>query len=227
MNRRAFSRNSSCRLTVARMRATLRAEVSMQSPNDRFRPNAAPESAEAADDAACLAAVVRGDREAFERLYRRYYERLFRFSLRVTGRIHLVGDVINETMMVVWRRASEYRAAAQVSTWIFGIAYRKSLKALARDGRHNTESLDDVPEIDLQMPETVDREAMHAGDSRGRRVPAAGPSRRRRPDISFQPLVRGNCADPGLPGGHGEIAHVPRSCQIAPAAGPSAGGLMP
>jgi RNA polymerase sigma-70 factor (ECF subfamily) len=134
----------------------------MKSPNDRFRPNTAPDSAEAADDAACLAAVVRGDREAFERLYRRYYERLFRFSLRVTGRIHLVGDVINETMMVVWRRASEYRAAAQVSTWIFGIAYRKSLKALARDGRHTAEPIDDVPEIELQMPETVDREAMHA-----------------------------------------------------------------
>jgi len=134
----------------------------MQSPNDRFRPNNAPDNAEAADDAACLAAVVRGDREAFERLYRRYYERLFRFSLRVTGRIHLVGDVINETMMVVWRRASEYRAAAQVSTWIFGIAYRKSLKALARDGRHNAEPIDDVPEIELQMPDTVDREALHA-----------------------------------------------------------------
>jgi len=134
----------------------------MQSSNDRFRPKTAADSAEAADDVACLAAVVAGDREAFERLYRRYYERLFRFSLRVTGRIHLVGDVINETMLVVWKRAAEYRAAAAVSTWIFGIAYRKSLKALARDGRHHAESIDDVPEIDLQMPDTVDRDAVHA-----------------------------------------------------------------
>jgi RNA polymerase sigma-70 factor (ECF subfamily) len=171
--------------------------------------------------------VVSGDREAFERLYRRYYERLFRFSLRVTGRIHLVGDVINETMMVVWRRASEYRAAAQVSTWIFGIAYRKSLKALARDGRHNAESLDDVPEIELQMAETVDRDAIHAEIRQA--IACLPPDHRAVVDLTFHfnRSYEENCADPGLPGGHGEIAHVPRSRQIAPIAGPSAGGLMP
>src|SRR4051812_23288685 len=87
------------------------------------------------DDFACMRAIAAGDRSAFERLYRRYYERVFRFSLRVTGRINLVEDIVNETMMVVWRRAREYRGAAAVSTWILGIAYRKSLKALARERR--------------------------------------------------------------------------------------------
>src|SRR5258706_11958466 len=84
LNRHAYRRNSSCRSPIARTGAIQRAELSMQSTNDRFRPKNAPDSVEAADDVACLNAVVRGDREAFERLYRRYYERLFRFSLRVT-----------------------------------------------------------------------------------------------------------------------------------------------
>lgn len=115
----------------------------------------------AAEDAACLARVAAGDRHAFETLYRRYYERVFRFALRVTGRIALVDDVVNETLLVVWRKAGEFRAQATVSTWIFGIAYRKSLKAVAREGRP-TETLDRVPAAELTAPDTLDREGVQA-----------------------------------------------------------------
>ena len=115
----------------------------------------------AAEDAACLARVAAGDRRAFEALYRRYYERLFRFALRVTGRIALVEDVVNETLLVVWRKAGGFRAEASVSTWIFGIAYRKSLKAVAREGRR-TETLDQVPSSELAAPDTVDRDGVQA-----------------------------------------------------------------
>src|SRR5512141_58917 len=69
LNLRAHPGNPSCRSSNAQPTATQRAEISMQSPNDRFRSKTAPDSVEAAEDAACLAAVVRGDREAFERLY--------------------------------------------------------------------------------------------------------------------------------------------------------------
>jgi RNA polymerase sigma-70 factor (ECF subfamily) len=40
--------------------------------------------------------------------------------------------VINDTMLVVWRRASTYTGTSKVSTWIFAIAYRKGLKLLTR-----------------------------------------------------------------------------------------------
>lgn len=116
---------------------------------------------DAADDVLSLAAVARGDRQAFDKLYRRYYERVFRFSLRVTGRMNLVDDVVNETMIVVWRKAGDYRAAAPVSTWIFGIAYRKSLKALSREGKP-TEALDRIPDHELQAPDNVDRDGLYA-----------------------------------------------------------------
>jgi RNA polymerase sigma-70 factor (ECF subfamily) len=132
----------------------------MSLEHDKFRNNAAG-SPEAEEDSACLAAVARGDRAAFDRLYKRYYERVFRFSLRVTGRVNLVDDVISETMLVVWRKARDYRAASAVSTWIFGIAYRKSLKALAREGRPG-ETIDELPETELQAADTLDREAVQA-----------------------------------------------------------------
>ena len=133
----------------------------MQSQRDRIHQQAAPHNDEAEDDFTCLRAVAEGDHGAFERLYRRYYKRLFRFGLRVTGHIHLVEDVVDETMMVVWRKAGEYRAASAVSTWIFGIAYRKSLKALAREGRA-TETLDEIPEAELPTLDTLDRDGIQA-----------------------------------------------------------------
>ena len=35
-------------------------------------------------------------------------------------------------VLVVWERASSYNGTSKVSTWVFGIAYRKALKALQR-----------------------------------------------------------------------------------------------
>jgi RNA polymerase sigma-70 factor (ECF subfamily) len=141
-----------------------------------------PSKQPAGDDDACLSAVARGDRAAFERLYRRYYERLFRFSLRVTGRINLVEDVVNETMLVVWRRASEYRAAAAVSTWIFGIAYRKSLKALAREGRA-TRTLDEIPQAELAVTDEFDQDGIQAAIRQA--VAALPPEHRAVVDLTF------------------------------------------
>ena len=112
------------------------------------------------EDLACLQQIAQGDRAAFERLYRRYYDRLFRFVLRVTGRMNLVEDVINDTMIVIWRKAGEYRAAAQASTWIFGIAYRKSLKALSRELRA-PEVIDEAPETEELPADVVDRAGLH------------------------------------------------------------------
>ncbi len=88
------------------------------------------------DDNDWLARVADGDRAAFERLYRGYYPRLFGYVLRVCRRPELVEEVINDTLLAVWLSAGRFGGRSRVSTWIFGIAYRKTLKRLARrDGR--------------------------------------------------------------------------------------------
>jgi RNA polymerase sigma factor (sigma-70 family) len=127
----------------------------------RLNPEEAAVSAPETEDQACLAQIAMGDRAAFERLYRRYYDRLFRFALRVTGRMNVVEDVINDTMIVIWRKADGYRAAARPSTWIFGIAYRKALKALSRELRA-PETMDELPEVEQPPADSLDRESLHA-----------------------------------------------------------------
>ena len=79
-----------------------------------------------------LRRVGRQDREAFKELYFIYHRRLVRFVMRMTSRQDLAEEVLNDTMWIVWRKAGEFRAASQVSTWILGIAYRQTLSTSRR-----------------------------------------------------------------------------------------------
>jgi RNA polymerase sigma-70 factor (ECF subfamily) len=90
-------------------------------------------------DAVLLAGVARHDRLAFEQLYRRFYPRLFGYLLRLVRRPELAEEALDDAMVVVWQKAAEFRGSSRVSTWIFGIAYRKGLKALERSERGETD----------------------------------------------------------------------------------------
>lgn len=98
-------------------------------------------------DSALLAAIAAGDRRALEELYLTYHRRLARFLSRFTPRYENVEEIINDTFMVVWQSAKDFRHASLVSTWIIGIAYRTALKALRRQKNHAAaRSLEDYSE---------------------------------------------------------------------------------
>jgi RNA polymerase sigma-70 factor, ECF subfamily len=94
-----------------------------------------------------LLAISTGSRQALEELYLGYHRRLARFLSRFTPRYENVEEIINDTFMVVWQNAKDFRHASQVSTWIIGIAYRTALKSLRRQKNHTAaRNLDDYPE---------------------------------------------------------------------------------
>ncbi|MEO7206916.1 MAG: sigma-70 family RNA polymerase sigma factor [Steroidobacteraceae bacterium] len=98
-------------------------------------------------DRALLLAISAGDRRALEELYLSYHRRLARFLSRFTPRYENVEEIINDTFMVVWQSAKDFRNASQVSTWIIGIAYRTALKSFRRQKNHaGARSLEDYPE---------------------------------------------------------------------------------
>jgi RNA polymerase sigma-70 factor (ECF subfamily) len=98
-------------------------------------------------DTELLAAIGAGDRGALEELYLSYHRRLARFLVRFTPRYENAEEIINDTFLVVWQSAKDFRRASQVSTWIFGIAYRTALKSIRRQKNHAAaRSLDECPE---------------------------------------------------------------------------------
>jgi len=111
-----------------------------------------------------LVAVAAGNRQALEELYLSYHRRLARFLSRFTQRYENVEEIINDTFMVVWQSAKDFRYASQVSTWIIGIAYRTALKSLRRQKNHAAaRSLDEYPEqtIDPTFETEVQDWLMH------------------------------------------------------------------
>lgn len=84
----------------------------------------------------------RRDIGAFRTLYNDFREPLSRFLLNMLRRPHMVDEVLDDTMMVVWRSIDRFESRSRLSTWIYGIAYRQALTAL----RRHDEPVEDDPE---------------------------------------------------------------------------------
>ena len=100
-------------------------------------------SASSVDEAGLLLRIARQDWRAYEQLYRIYYPRVTRFLDKMTRQPHLIDEILDDTMLVVWQKADTFNGRSRVSTWIFAIAYLKALKALEREGRHQGDEISD------------------------------------------------------------------------------------
>lgn len=118
---------------------------------------------------ALLDGVRHGRRADFDALYRLYHPRLWRFLVHLMRQPDAIEEALNDTMMVVWQRAEAFDGRSKLSTWIFGIAYRKALKALSRqdlpvDGDDAEEPTDPGPgperQVDLAQVRGRLRQAM-------------------------------------------------------------------
>ena len=112
------------------------------------RPEPAPQ-----DEVALVRDVARGDVAAFDALFRRYVPRLIRFLGRSTRVPHLIDEIVNDTMLVVWRKAGTFNRGSKVSTWILGIASRRRLKALARVDDRTDADIGDMARPEDAEPE--------------------------------------------------------------------------
>ncbi len=75
-----------------------------------------------------LAAVSRGDHEAFQRLYAATSAKLYGVVLRILRRGDLAEEVLRDTYLRVWRGASEFNPAeATPITWMVAMARNQAL----------------------------------------------------------------------------------------------------
>lgn len=111
-------------------------------PATRSDSGASEQLAAQARDLALIEAIVGGDRNAFDALYRAYYTRLMDFLTRMVRRRELAEEVVNDTMYAVWTSSAGFAGRSRVSTWIFGIAYKKALKRLERERRTAAEQFE-------------------------------------------------------------------------------------
>jgi len=98
------------------------------------------------DEAALMAAIAECRMDAFESFYRLYHPKLARFIGGVLRNSGAVEEVLDDTMMVVWRRAADFQPGSRVSSWVFAIAYRQALRSLPR----HAETLEFHEQVDME-----------------------------------------------------------------------------
>ena len=91
-----------------------------------------------------LVAVARGDRAAFETLYRSTSAKLFGVCLRILPKRSDAEDVLQEVYTTIWRKADAYDAArASPITWLVMIARNKAIdRARATPSERHAQPID-------------------------------------------------------------------------------------
>lgn len=101
-----------------------------------------------------LQKIAAGDEAAFSGFYRLYEARLYRFIKSKLNDSFEAADILNETFLEVWRKAASFEGRSKVTTWLFGIAYYKTMDRLRKKKPFLTDE-DNAPEIADESPDAM------------------------------------------------------------------------
>ena len=84
----------------------------------------------ATDDRQLLRQIADGDRQALAELYERYQRTLFGYLRQLTPDYGLAEELLQDTLVAVWKSAQSFEGRSSVQTWLIGIARRQAHNTL-------------------------------------------------------------------------------------------------
>ncbi|MGC2697809.1 MAG: sigma-70 family RNA polymerase sigma factor [Candidatus Angelobacter sp.] len=115
-------------------------------------------------DAAVVAQVLAGDRDAFRILVERHSRSIFRVVYRMTGNQQDAEEIVQETFLRAYKSLERFELRANFGTWLYRIAVNRTLDFLnaRKTQMHTKETLQIADHIDAEERNQV-------------QLPAAGP----------------------------------------------------
>jgi RNA polymerase sigma-70 factor (ECF subfamily) len=101
--------------------------------------------ADTADDAAVIARVLRGEKQAFAVLVSRYQQLLYRHALAIVLDHDVAADMVQDTFVRAYSNLRECRNHSRFRPWLFRTLRNRCLDHLKEASRRNVR-LDDVAE---------------------------------------------------------------------------------
>jgi RNA polymerase sigma-70 factor (ECF subfamily) len=86
----------------------------------------------ACDDGGLLRRIGEGDEDAMAAFYREHGRVVLAQVLLVTGERVLAEEIVQDTMLAVWRGAGSFRGESSVRSWVIAIARRQTRDRLRR-----------------------------------------------------------------------------------------------
>jgi RNA polymerase sigma factor (sigma-70 family) len=105
-----------------------------------------------ADDVRLIRRIACGDRQALAELYACYQRTLFAYLLQFTPDYGLAEELLQDTLVAVWKSARSFEERSSVLTWLIGIARRQAHNTLRQRKlpAADISALEDLPAPDLE-----------------------------------------------------------------------------
>lgn len=71
----------------------------------------------------------------FEKIYKTYWQKIFRLCMGYVNDHDWAKDIAQETFITVWQKLPEFRNESSIGTWIFRIASNHCLRQIERQKR--------------------------------------------------------------------------------------------
>ncbi|MBX3250069.1 MAG: sigma-70 family RNA polymerase sigma factor [Myxococcales bacterium] len=92
---------------------------------------------------ALVEAAKRGDKRAFEELYRLHQPRIYALALHLTGRPSDAEDITQDAFLKAYHHLPEFEGRSQFFTWLYRITLHRALNVQRDRGRRKLVGLDD------------------------------------------------------------------------------------
>src|SRR5205807_5260012 len=113
-------------------------------------------------DAAIVAQVLAGDKEAFRLLVERHTRSIYSVAYRMTENQQDAEEIVQETFLRAYKSLARFELRSSFSTWLYRIAVNRSLDFLKAKKMNDSYRINETP-----GPEEDDRAVQLPGTSPG------------------------------------------------------------
>lgn len=92
--------------------------------------------------------AARGDRQAFERLYRLHVDRIYSLCTRMVGDRTRAEELTQDAFVRAWEKLAQFRGESAFGTWLHRLAVNVVLNDRQTEGRRRGRQDDSVEDVD-------------------------------------------------------------------------------
>ncbi|MCZ7625963.1 MAG: RNA polymerase subunit sigma-24 [Candidatus Methylomirabilota bacterium] len=105
-------------------------------------PSVAKPESSYTEERAVIERLRSGDYDAFEAIFRRYVNRVYRQVFRLVGNDAEAEEIVQEVFLAVYQKCKSFRGDSAFSTWLYSLAMNACLTRLRKRKRNREISLD-------------------------------------------------------------------------------------